>query len=79
MIIFIYLLAEKINLKLFAWVGGISYELYLVHGYILPYVQGIIGAVLFWILSFGIGGVYHCLLKKLLCRIKETWKIETTR
>lgn len=79
LIILCYLIAEKINLRLFAWVGMISYELYLIHGYVLPNVKGIVGAVLFWLLSFGIGALYHLVMKKLSHGIKVIRRMESTR
>lgn len=58
------LLSKKITLKYFAWMGSVSYELYLLHGYILPYMEGLGGAIVFWIASIGIATCYHIILEK---------------
>lgn len=43
---------KRCNLKLFNFIGTISYELYLVHGYVICMVaKNVIGAIAFWLLS----------------------------
>jgi peptidoglycan/LPS O-acetylase OafA/YrhL len=58
------LLSQNIRLRCFTFAGAISYELYLIHGYILPHMSGINGAILFLVFSVGMSMGYHFILEK---------------
>ena len=56
--------SQNIRLRCFTFAGAISYELYLIHGYILPHMSGINGAILFLVFSVGMSMGYHFILEK---------------
>ena len=57
-------LAKKMNLRMFAIVGAISYELYLVHGYILQWVNASFTGEIIFIFGSLIGAVIlHYVMK----------------
>lgn len=58
-------LARKWDLTVFAWIGAISYELYLVHGIVLQSVRpSVLGECLFLLLSFSLAAALRLLLSK---------------
>lgn len=64
-LILAYFIGKCINISWLKWIGLISYELYLVHGYILENVQvTILGAMEFIVGSVGISFVLWVLLDK---------------
>lgn len=57
-------LAKKMNLRMFAIIGAISYELYLVHGYILQWVNASFTGEIIFIFGSLIGAVIlHYVMK----------------
>ena len=64
-LILIYFIGKYINISWLKWIGLISYELYLVHGYILENVRvTVLGAMEFIVGSVGISFVLWILLDK---------------
>ena len=67
-------LSRKVNMKIFGWIGMISYELYLLHGYVLGHVEvNWTGWMIFMVLSFSSAGlmykmkkIYEPYLKKII-------------
>ena len=61
-------------MKIFGWIGMISYELYLLHGYVLSHVNvNWTGWMIFMVASFGSAGlmykmkkIYEPYLKKII-------------
>lgn len=64
MCVICYLLRNKINYKFFSLVGAISYELYLIHGYVLQNVSvGLQGEIVFVVFSALGALILHFILK----------------
>ena len=65
-----------IFLKALKWIGLISYELYLIHGYILVRTQrNVLGIVVFCFLSFALAWCFHFLLNNSMPVIKKLMAI----
>lgn len=78
-VMMIYQLSKKINLDFIKVVGVISYEYYIIHGYILGYFcsrnsEKIYGAVMFFVVSFTISFLYRFFIKNFTNRIKNVLK-----
>lgn len=57
-------IAKKLNLRIFAIIGAISYELYLVHGYVLQWVNVSFAGEIIFIIGSLIGAVMlHYVMK----------------
>lgn len=55
-----WILSKKINVKMFVWIGTIAYELYILHGYVLSYVDvNWTGWMIFMVASFGGAGLLY--------------------
>lgn len=53
-------LSKKLNMKVFGGIGTIAYELYLIHGYVLSYVDvNWTGWMIFIVISFGSAGLMY--------------------
>lgn len=80
-VMMIWQLSKKINLDFIKIVGVISYEYYIIHGYILGYFcrrdseKTIYGAIMFFIVSFTICFSYRLFHKSFSNRIKNILKI----
>ncbi|MGM9959222.1 MAG: acyltransferase family protein [Erysipelotrichaceae bacterium] len=62
--------AEKLNLRIFAIIGAISYELYLVHGYVLQWVNvSLTGEIIFIIGSLTGVAILHYAMKAIKFRL----------
>lgn len=67
LIILVLCLSERISLRFFLMVGTISYELYIIHGYVFGAVSvSIVGAVLFIMTSVVASSVYWLFISKVL-------------
>ena len=65
-IILAHMVSEKLCLKCLGWIGAISYELYLIHGYVLDRVSiNGVGAVLFVVVTVLMSCLFGLVLKKL--------------
>lgn len=56
--------AKKVNMKMFGWIGLFSYELYIIHGYVLAQTSiDVVGTFIFIMASFG-GAIFPRFLLK---------------
>ena len=65
LMLLVWKVSSKINMYCFQWLGMISYELYLLHGYFLQIVsKNMVGSILFIVLSVGFAICFWYLLEK---------------
>ncbi len=80
LMLLVWLLSQHINLNILACIGLFSYELYIIHGYILSVVPvDWIGAIVFIAASFASAIVYHVIWKYLKDPIKILLRMQQKR
>lgn len=68
----IYIMSYILNFKYLCWLGSISYEIYILHGYILNVTPTcLIGSILFISGTILFSGIYCFLIKQLTRKLKQ--------